>query len=82
MSVSSGQITALMLSQPSAVPQRVPSPVRVLGIDLGTTNSTVAELVWSRGQTQPLSARCLEIEQPTDTGPYTHVLVPSVVALY
>ncbi|MCX8049903.1 MAG: Hsp70 family protein [Methylohalobius sp.] len=57
-----------------------PSPVRVLGIDLGTTNSTVAEIVWQEKEA-PV-ARCLEIEQPTETGPYIHVLVPSVVALY
>ena len=58
-------------------------PVRTLGIDLGTTNSTVAELGW-RGAGQPIALedlRCLEIDQPTDVGEYTHILVPSVVAL-
>ncbi|MCS7063337.1 MAG: Hsp70 family protein [Methylacidiphilales bacterium] len=80
--MSSDQVTALILSRLDGIPQTVPLPVRVLGIDLGTTNSTVAEVIWCRDQNQPPVARCLEIEQPTDTGPYIHVLVPSVVALH
>ena len=58
-------------------------PVRTLGIDLGTTNSTVAEFSWP-GTGNPIALadlRCLEINQPTDVGEYTHILVPSVVAL-
>lgn len=66
----------LAARSPLSLPRQ---PLRVLGIDLGTTNSTVAEIVWQPGELP--FARCLEIEQPTDTGPYTHVLVPSVVAL-
>lgn len=57
-------------------------PLRTLGIDLGTTNSTVAELSWP-GDGRPIARedlRCLEIAQPTDVGEYTHILVPSVVA--
>ena len=53
-------------------------PVRTLGIDLGTT-----KLAWP-GNGRPLALedlRCLEIDQPTDVGEYTHILVPSVVAL-
>jgi molecular chaperone DnaK (HSP70) len=53
---------------------------RVLGIDLGTTNSTVAEIVWTPGQTGSPQVRCLQVEQETEEGLYTHVLVPSVVA--
>lgn len=82
MSNSASNVATLMLVQAVEVPATVPSPVRVLGIDLGTTNSTVAEIIWARDQTQPPVARCLEIEQPTETGVYIHVLVPSVVALY
>ncbi len=55
-------------------------PLRVLGIDLGTTNSTAAEVTWEQGST-PV-ARCLEVEQPTLEGAYVHVLVPSIVALH
>ena len=58
-------------------------PVRTLGIDLGTTNSTVAEFSWL-GAGNPIALadlRCLEINQPTDVGEYTGSLVPSVVAL-
>ncbi|GBC79467.1 Chaperone protein DnaK [bacterium HR09] len=82
MSKDNGNGNELMLVNRLAVPDSVPSPIRVLGIDLGTTNSTVAQVVWSRGQEQPPAAQCLEIEQPTETGPYIHVLVPSVVALH
>lgn len=53
--------------------------VRVLGIDLGTTNSTVAEAVAGpRGSRSGLST--LEVAQPTPEGEYVHVLVPSAVA--
>lgn len=57
------------------------SPVRVLGIDLGTTNSTVAELAWQPGDTGAPRVHVLEIEQKTSEGVYTHTLVPSVVAI-
>jgi len=53
--------------------------IRVLGIDLGTTNSTVAEAVLGpRGSRTGLST--LEVAQPTPEGEYVHVLVPSAVA--
>jgi molecular chaperone DnaK len=54
----------------------------VLGIDLGTTNSTAAEVTWSAGQASPPQARCIEIDQNTLEGTYTHTLVPSAIALY
>jgi molecular chaperone DnaK len=57
-------------------------PVRALGIDLGTTNSTVAEIVWDPSSNAPLRARCIEVVQPTAEGQYIHVLVPSVVAIH
>jgi molecular chaperone DnaK (HSP70) len=57
------------------------APVRVLGIDLGTTNSTVAEGVWDpNGEAEP-RARCLAIEQSTLDEPVKDSLVPSVVAI-
>src|SRR5437773_2441538 len=56
-------------------------PVRVIGIDLGTTNSVAAEIVWSPGQQGRPRARCLEIDQETREGVYTNVLLPSVIAL-
>ncbi len=58
------------------------APVRVLGIDLGTTNSTVADVTWDPADPSKTVARCLEVEQPTLEGLYTNVLVPSVVAIY
>ncbi|MFQ3670999.1 MAG: Hsp70 family protein [Verrucomicrobiia bacterium] len=62
-----------------ALPQ---APIRVLGIDLGTTNSTIAEVIWSPDSHVPPVACCHEVEQPTATGAYIHVLVPSVVAIH
>jgi molecular chaperone DnaK len=59
-----------------------PKPLRVLGIDLGTTNSTVSEVVWNPDEATKLESRCIDVEQETLSGNYTHVIVPSAVALY
>ncbi len=56
-------------------------PVCALGIDLGTTNSTVAEAIYDP-KTQQVKVRCLDIPQPTAEGEYVHPLVPSVVVLH
>ncbi len=56
--------------------------VRVLGIDLGTTNSTVAEVVYDPKVLTLPPARCIEIEQYTTDGDQTHLLVPSVIAFH
>jgi molecular chaperone DnaK len=55
--------------------------IRVLGIDLGTTNSTIAELIWLKG-TQEARAECIEIKQETLQGDFIDVMVPSVLALF
>lgn len=62
---------------------KVTSPVRVLGIDLGTTNSVVAEIHWSpaQGKEQLPECKTLSIEQPTAEKPHSSVLVPSVLAV-
>ncbi len=52
--------------------------VRALGIDLGTTNSSVSEVVWEPGHA-PI-CNVLELAQPTQAGEYTSPLVPSVLA--
>ncbi len=54
--------------------------VRVLGIDLGTTNSTVTEATAGGGGGRTLHT--VEVTQTTPEGEYVHVLVPSVVALH
>ena len=56
---------------------------RVIGIDLGTTNSTVAQvkLPLEPGASAEASCECLHLEQPTQMGPYIGALVPSVVAI-
>ena len=51
--------------------------VRALGIDLGTTNSTVSEVVWEPGNAPVCTV--LELAQPTQAGEYTSPLVPSVL---
>ena len=60
----------------------LPQSLRVLGIDLGTTNSTITEVIWELEKTKKLAAKCLEVEQETLSGLYTHVLIPSFVAIY
>ena len=52
---------------------------RSYGIDLGTTNSTVAEAVWHPGGNP--TCRILEIDQATQQGLFTSPLVPSVLAI-
>ncbi len=56
-------------------------PIRVRGIDLGTTNSTVAEIHWNPQQHLEPQARCLDLEQPTLEGVHTSPLVPSGLAV-
>jgi molecular chaperone DnaK (HSP70) len=56
--------------------------IRVVGIDLGTTNSTVAELTVEPDLKELPSVSCLPVDQETTQGRYSHVLVPSVVAIY
>jgi len=72
-----------MILRPEKGELKLPTKrLRVLGIDLGTTNSTAAEIAWHPDQGGPSQARCLEVEQPTSEGTYIHVLVPSVVAIH
>ncbi len=58
---------------------KISKEIRVLGIDLGTTNSTVAEVVWKPSKSP--ACKTLEIDQPTREGIYTSPIVPSVVAI-
>lgn len=77
------------VSQDDALSQLVPAdsiakrsgPVRVVGIDLGTTNSTIAELSWSPDRPNS-RAGCIEVAQNTAEGVFTNTTVPSVVALH
>lgn len=57
-------------------------PLRAIGIDLGTTNSTVAEIELSSDGTTAPKPTCVDVEQPTRQGPLFHTLVPSVLAVY
>jgi len=68
---------------PNGVPSRKSKkPVRVLGIDLGTTNSTVAEIVYDPSGKSDIAVRCLAVEQPTGSRSHWNPLVPSIVAIH
>ena len=54
---------------------------RVIGVDLGTTNSSVCEIVVEAGATRLPEARMIEVRQPTIQGDYFDTLVPSMVAV-
>ena len=56
-----------------------PGPFRVIGIDLGTTNSTITEVVWQPGGGPPIE-EVIEVPQPTRHGEIVQDIVPSVVA--
>ena len=53
--------------------------LRVLGIDLGTTNSTVTEMVVPAGGSEP-TVEVIHVRQPTPIGPHLSHLVPSMVS--
>ena len=65
--------------QPPAGIRRADRPVRVFGIDLGTTNSSIAEIRWDPRQGGRPAIRCLDIPQG-DRGDCTGPLVPSIVS--
>ncbi len=56
---------------------------RVIGIDLGTTNSTVAQvrLPLPENSSAEFLCECVPLEQATQMSPFTGALVPSVVAV-
>ncbi len=65
-----------------AASSQSPHQMTVIGIDLGTTYSSVAYITASK--TTPfkdIKSSCIEVEQPTTEGTYTSPLVASVVAL-
>ena len=55
---------------------------RVIGIDLGTTNSAVAEIVFSVDHQGEVKPSCLSVKQLTRHGPEFDTLVPSILALW
>ena len=70
---------SLLIPPGSGVETKATS-LRVLGIDLGMTNSPIADIRWESNKPNDVELRCLEIDQPTSAGVYTNTLVPSVVA--
>ena len=74
-------LTALATSASTQVPAST-RPVRAIGIDLGTTNSAVAEVLVTPDTPGPPVARCLDVEQETSMGPQIHTLVPSVLSIH
>ncbi len=54
----------LSLITPPDSELRLPrEPVRAIGIDLGTTNSTIAEVLWEPNSSEPAKVRCILIPQ-------------------
>jgi molecular chaperone DnaK (HSP70) len=62
--------------------KKIKKPIRVIGIDLGTTNSTVSEIVYDPANKNDISIRCIAVEQPTGNRSHWNPLVPSVVAIH
>jgi len=56
--------------------------VRVLGIDLGTTNSLVAGLTWDSSSPADVRTEILRLAQTTIRGDSHNFLVPSIVAIH
>ena len=56
-------------------------PIRVVGIDLGTTNSSAAEGTHDPGRDPSIDVECLAIEQAFGGDVDRHAIVPSVVAV-
>ncbi|MEI7881195.1 MAG: Hsp70 family protein [bacterium] len=69
----------LTLLQSRGITAPPKTDVRVVGIDLGTTNSTVSEILWKKGHSAPESVRTLDVDQETASGRHTGTLVPSIV---
>ncbi len=67
----------LLASRGIANPPR--EDIRVIGLDLGTTISTVAELVWKAGHAFPEPVHTLDVDQETASGRHTSPMVPSIV---
>ena len=57
-------------------------PCRVLGIDLGTTNSTLSEICFDPNSENEPVVRCLPVEQQTLSRSHWSPLVPSLIALH
>ena len=52
------------------LPVKCEKPLRVLGIDLGTTNSVMTEVKWQPGSTP--ETKVIQIEQDTPLGIQTY----------
>jgi len=56
--------------------------LRCLGMDLGTTKSTVTEIVLDPEKSPEPVVSCLQVEQKTPDGKYFDVSIPSMLALF
>lgn len=72
----------LIRANPQQLDNDLEQPVRAIGIDLGTTNSTVAEIIYDPASPLLPEIRCLAVEQETDGRSWWSPLVPSVVAIH
>lgn len=83
MFLNTTSLTKMNLLQKLLIQSATLPALRVVGIDLGTTTSTVAQvrLPLPDNPTAESACECLSLEQPTQMGPCMSPLVPSVVAI-
>jgi molecular chaperone DnaK (HSP70) len=68
---------------PDLPPDMAPKQaIRAVGIDLGTTNSVMAEATWDPQRGTFGQACCVNVPQETEAGEFLGEMVPSVVAIH
>lgn len=60
--------------------EKIKEPLRFFGIDLGTTNSAIAEIIYKPGDDE-IKAECLPLIQKTESGKISLKMIPSVLAI-
>lgn len=72
----------LIRANPQQPHHNLEQSVRAIGIDLGTTNCTVAEATFDPEQGAASDIHCIAVEQQTTGRSWWSPLVPSIVALH
>ena len=67
---------------PQAAAEQMTELITAYGIDLGTTNSTLARVTVDPATVDWPVAAAVEIEQPTPAGAIIGAVVPSMVAVH
>ena len=80
--MSNGEFKLTLLSANGSRIKDHRQALRVVGIDLGTTNSTLSEILITPDATGLPDPVPIEIQQVTELGEFSGVQVPSIVALH